>query len=186
MNASELFEMSRRELMQLLRNGHPIEPGALDDTEYRGTSLGLGRFIERLTWKKFKKVFHRDPERGVLRGWNVRLEQNAHEAPCVPKLRRGEPITFGHYQVVSPSGYRVPPGCDRGLLIHYGLGRNGALDPSQRVRDPLVALKAGDAELLLGWSYVDLGFACMPTPSFFALERDGPLSRREPPPRARV
>lgn len=182
--AAELHRMTRAELMDVLRSGHAIEPRALDDTEYKGTSLGLPRWVERLTWKKFKKVFHRDPESGALRGWNVRLEQNELAGPCVPKTKHGEPVTFGHYRVVSPEGHRVVRGCDRGLLIHYGLGGNRALDPVCRVRDPIVAVAAGDPTLLLGWSYVDLGFACLGTPSFFTLELDCPLTRAVKPPRA--
>lgn len=184
MDALDLQRMSRGELMGVLKSGHAIDPAALDDTEFKGTSLGLGRLIERLTWKKFKKVFHRDPERGVLRGWNVRLEQNELSAPSVPRLSGGVPVTFGHYHVILPSGHRIPRGCDRGLLIHYGLGGNAALDPMARVRDPIVAIRAGDARLLLGWSYVDIGFACLPTPSFFTLELEGPLTHHVAPPRA--
>ncbi|RLB64229.1 MAG: hypothetical protein DRI90_05055, partial [Deltaproteobacteria bacterium] len=62
--------------MDLLTSGHSIDPRQLDDVEYRGISLGLPAIVEKLTWKKFKKVFHRDPATGVLRGWNVRMEQN--------------------------------------------------------------------------------------------------------------
>lgn len=180
-SAAEIHALSRRELMQILRAGHPIDERALEDTEYKGTSLGLPGFVERLTWKKFKKVFHRDPESGWLRGWNVRLEQNALEEPCIPKTKNGAAVTFGHYRVVSPEGHRVPAGCDRGLLIHYGLGGNRALDPMRRVRDPIVAVRAGDPTLLLGWSYVDLGLL-LGTPSFFTLELDGPLTERVAPP----
>ncbi|MEZ4219346.1 MAG: hypothetical protein R3B13_00365 [Polyangiaceae bacterium] len=175
-SARDLLHASKRELMELLRSGHDIDPAALHDTEYKGTSLGLPRWVERLTWKKFKKTFHHDPSRNVLRGWNVRLEQNALDEPCVPRLKHGTPVTFGHYQVVSPAQFRIPEGCDHGLLIHYGLGGNGRLDPMTRVRDPLVALEAGDTRLLLGWSYVDIGW-CLGTPSFFTLEYDGPLAR---------
>jgi hypothetical protein len=173
---ADLLHLGKRELAELLRAGHPIDERALDDTEYKGTSLGLPRFIESLTWKKFKKVFHRDPATGFLRGWNVRLEQNGLEQPCVAKIRAERPVTFGHYRVVSPAGHRVPAGCDRGLLIHYGLGPNAAKGPIRRVRDPLVALRAGDASLLLGWSYIDFGFL-IPTPSFFTLEYDAPLTK---------
>ena len=45
-----------------------------------------------------------------------------------------------------------------------------------RVRDPIVAVHAGSVAMLLGWSYVDLGFARMPTPSYFLLERERALT----------
>ena len=33
-----------------------------------------------------------------------------------------------------------------------------------------------DPTLLLGWTYLDLGFTRVPTPSFFTLTFDGPLT----------
>ena len=172
----DFLDLDNRALMQALESGHPIDPAALDDTEYRGVSLGLPSAIERLSWKTFKKVFHRDPETGALRGWNVRIEQTGDiHGAYEPMMKKGERFTFGHYEVVSPEGHRMP--CkSNGLLIHYGLGKNGALDPIRRVRDPLVAVEEGSVELLLGWSYVDLGLTTVGTPSFFALTRDVPLT----------
>jgi hypothetical protein len=168
-----VLSMRRRELAEALGAGHPIDPRALDDAQYRGVSLGLPGWLERLTWKKFRKTFHRDPESGALRGWNVRLVQNGLDAPDEPMTRGDRAMTFGHYEVVDPGG-AVPNGV-RGLLIDYGRGGNGALDPAGRMRDPLVALEPGSVDRLLGWSYLDLGFATIGTPSYFLLVRDGPL-----------
>jgi hypothetical protein len=172
-----ILRMSARELHALLEAGHPIDPAALDDTEYRGISLGLWGWVEKLSWKTFMKTFHRDPETGRLRGWNVRMKQNGLEGPFEPMEDKGVPKTFGHYEVVACDAYRVPKGCEHGLLIHYGLGeKNASVDPVRRVRDPLVALEPGSAELLLGWSYVDTGISLVSTPSYFLLERHGPLT----------
>ena len=185
LKVEELLGMKRKQLMEVLCAGHPIDPSELDDMEYKGISLGLPRWVEKLSWKKFKKTFHRDPDTGELRGWNVRIEQNAMDEPWVP-MKRGDGLkTFGHYQVVDPAGYRMPKLDNRGLLIDYGLGDNGRFDPMKRMRDPLVAVNEGSSELLLGWSYVDLGFMRLGTPSFFSLERDIPLSHRVVPPRRR-
>jgi hypothetical protein len=173
MTRDDLLALSVRELRALLASGHPIPEGALDDREYRGTSLGLPHFVEALTWKTFKKVFHREPSTGRLVGWNMRMKQDGLVG-YEPMRRRGTPVTFGHYEVVDPEG--VPEGCDRGVLIDYGRGRNGRFDPIRRLRDPLVSLHQGSGDLLLGWSYVDLGIGHLPTPSFFCLERDVPLS----------
>jgi hypothetical protein len=181
-SARDLAAMSRRELMDVLRAGHPIDPHDLDDTEYKGVSLGLPAFVERLTWKTFKKVFHRDAGTGHLRGWNVRIEQNNPDA-YTPKLTNGQPITFGHYRVVPLEGYRMPQPCDHGLMLDYGLGGNAPWDFISRVRDPIVAVNPGDSRLLLGWSYLDLGALRFGTPSFFSLERDIPLTHRVDPAR---
>lgn len=165
--ATDLLGMERRQLRALLEDGYPIEPEALDDCEYRGVSLGLPSLVEKLTWKKFKKVFHRDPTNGVLRGWNVRIVQDGSDDRYEPMRRSGKPLCFGHFHVVRDPQW---------LLLDYGAGNNRRLDPIGTLRDPLVALHKGSAELLLGWTYLDVGFAKIPTPSFFSLERDVPLT----------
>jgi len=183
----DVLSLPRRALAELLAGGHAIDPAALDDTEYRGISLGLPRFVERLTWKTFQKVFHRDPITSRLRGWNVRIEQRGLDAASVPFVRRGAPRTFGHYEVVPYDGRRLPRAIRRGipgLLIDYGRGGNGRFDPMRFMVDPLVALNAGSAELLLGWSYVDLGFLRFGTPSYFLLERERPLTHTAAAPRS--
>lgn len=167
MTRAELLAASRDELRARLAGGHPIDPSRLDDTVYRGISLGLPAWIERLTWKQFAKAFHRDPRTGRLRGWNVRVEQDGLDRPWRPRLRGGRPWTFGHFAVTQER--------DR-LLLDYGAGGNRRADPLNLLRDPLVALRAGSVELLLGWSYLALGPARVPTPSYFLLERDGPLA----------
>jgi len=184
MRVADLLDLDRPALTDLLHGGHPIDPSALDDTEYRGVSLGIPGIVESLTWKTFKKVFHRDPHSGQLRGWNVRMKQQGIDGPFEPIMKRGEPLTFGHFVVVEARPGDVPEGCDRGLLIDYGLGGNRRLDPVSRLRDPIVALEEGSAELLLGWSYLQIGRRQVPTPSFFCLTRDIPLSHRAMPPAA--
>src|SRR5262245_17008157 len=114
--------MNHAELRSALRSGHPVDPTALDDWEYRGTSLG------RLAWKTFQKVFHRDPANGTLRGWNVRVEQHGIGAASVPRQRRGRPLTFGHFEVVPLPRQAAPWLCGEGLLLDYGRGGNRRLD----------------------------------------------------------
>jgi hypothetical protein len=178
MKAEDLLTMPRRELHALLEGGHPIDPRALDDTEYEGVSLGLPPLAVKLSWLTFRKTFHRDPKSGALRGWNVRMEQTGLHGPRVAmKDRRGEPRCFGFYEVLDARGYRMPVRCEHALMIDYGrAAQNHALDPIRRGRDPLVALRAGSTEQLLGWTYLDLGPFDVGTPSYFLLEREGPLS----------
>lgn len=171
----DLLEAPRSELRRRLAQGHPIDPDMLQGRAYRGVSLGLPHVVERLTWKTFQKTFFRDEQTGALRGWNVRLRQTGIEGPIEPKRRRGVPVTFGHYRVVDPADHQAPDGCDRGLLIHYGLGDNKRLDPIRWLRDPIVALSAEDSSLLLGYSYLQLGPTRVPTPSYFALLDPGPV-----------
>ena len=178
--AHEFLALSRDALGAMLSAGHAIDPSQLDDTEYRGVSLGLPGPIVALTWLTFRKTFHRDPATGRLRGWNVRMEQTGLDGARTPQRKNGEPICFGHYEVVSARGYHSPIPCDQGLMIDYGLGRNARLDPARRARDPIVALEAGSTERLLGWTYLDLGVRRVGTPSFFLLEREGPLGHVAP------
>ncbi len=57
----------------MLARGHAIDRTALAGGSYRGTSLGLPRWLERATWTTFRKVFA--PLKGDrLFGWNVRVD----------------------------------------------------------------------------------------------------------------
>lgn len=159
--------MTRKELFAALVAGKPIDPGSLDDTEHKGISLGLPRWAETLSWKTFRKTFHRDKATGALRGWNVRMEQQGLDGPRVAMTKRGVPFTFGHYIVRRPeeaSHPRVP----QALLLDYDVPGNGLL---RLMRDPLVQVEDG---VLLGWSYLSLWR--IPTPSYFLLVPEGSLS----------
>lgn len=171
LTARALRDADTRTLREAIVQGHPIDPAALEGWVYRGTSLGLPRIAERFTWKTFQKTFHRDPVSGRLLGWNVRLEQDGIDAPSRPKMRRGAPITEWHYEVVPPTGVPTPPGFDRGLIIDYSRGGNppGFISLS---KDPLVALKPGSADELIGVTYLVVGGRCIETPTYFTLERE--------------
>ena len=186
MTARELLGADRRTLRALLADGHPIDVDSIVGWEYRGVSLGLPAWVDRLAWKTFVKAFHRDRADAPARGWNVRLKQTGLDGAIEPLTRNGRRFTFGHFRVVDPAGYGVPDGADLGrVLLDYGLGGNPVLDPTARIRDPLVALIAGSADLLLGWTYVDVGIARIGTPSFFTLERYAPVTEPVSPPRPR-
>jgi hypothetical protein len=180
----DLLRADDRERRRLLRDGHAIDAARLDDWEYRGISLGLPRFVERLTWSTFQKAFHRDPATGALRGWNVRVEQRGLDAESVAKRRGEEPFTFGHFEVVPLDPARCPRGLHTGLVLDYGRGGNPALDATALVRDPVVAVNEGSVDLLLGWTFLEIGPLRLGTPSFFTLERERPLTHRAAPPRA--
>jgi len=177
--ATDLLDLGRGDLMELLRGGHPIDRTELADRRYRGISLGLPGWVEALTWKKFGKCFAAHDD-GRIRGWNLRIVQDGLEEPWTAmRCSDGTPRTFGHFEVVPAAEHPTHQGITRGLLIHYGRGHNGRFDPVSLLRDPLVALNPEDSTLLLGWSYVDLGLGIrLGTPSFFSLELDGPLQHR--------
>lgn len=171
----ELLPLKPRQLMEHLRAGHPIDPGALDGRAYQGVSLGMPAWIDRLAWKTFQKAFQRDHATGELRGWNVRLQQHGIDAPCEAMMRRGRPLQFGHFRVVATDGLSMPEGTNRGLLIDYGLEDKPMWDFARMLRDPIVALQPDDPSVLLGWSYLQLPRRTLPTPSFFLLRRPEPI-----------
>lgn len=106
-----LLTMPRDELAEVMHRAHPIPTEALDDTQYLGIDLSLPGVVHRLLWKTFRKTFHRDRRTGVLRGWNVRLEQRGVTGPQAPLRRRdGTVISFGHYHLLSAVGKRFPGG----------------------------------------------------------------------------
>jgi hypothetical protein len=179
----DLLGMTRSQLYKVLADGHPIEPNALDDCEYNGISLGLPPWMEKLSWKKFKKVFHRDPTHGGLRGWNVAAVQNGLDEDWIDATRKGQPQTYWHYVVVSPGCHPLPGPYEKGLLIHYGWGGNNLLSTMHVMRDPLLAVNPDSADLLLGYSYVEMGWFRFNTPTFFALVRGKALTHLVPSPR---
>ena len=116
----DLNPMSGRQLGELMAAGHPIDLDQLADREYRGISLGIPGWVEKLAWKTFKKVFHREPETGKLRGWNVRMQQTGLHGECIPIDRKGQPKTFGHYEVVPRDAtHRPTRPCEHAAFIDY-------------------------------------------------------------------
>lgn len=156
-----------REHASMLASGHAIDPDALPGS-YRGTSLGLPRWVERATWTTFRKVFARG-RGGTIGGWNVRVEQ---EPPHHARLKGGKPWIFGHYEVTPLRPGECPIEVREGVLLDYGRGANPTIDPTRIVRDPLVALRPGSVDTLLGYTYVRILGRSIGTPSWFLLERE--------------
>ncbi len=162
-----LLKASRTELMRVFSRAQPVRPDAIADYRYRGISLGLPGWVERLTWKKFAKSFARHAD-GSIRGWNERIVQDGLDAPWRTQLRGGEPWHFGWFGVVPCAG---SDDCE----IDYSVGTHG-LSPLRRLRDPLRSLDE-DSHTLLGYSLVDIGLGKrLSTPSWFALYRDSKLA----------
>jgi hypothetical protein len=161
-------------LRRRIVDGHPVDPGALEGWAFRGINIGPPA-LQRLTWRTFQKTFHRDRRTGRLVGWNVRLHQDGENARSRPLVRDGRPRCVWYYEVIEPRGVRFPRGFDRGLIIDYGRGGNRPWQSMHWVKDPLVALEPGDADHLLGVSYVAAGRLCVETPTYFVLEREHPI-----------
>lgn len=153
MTAAELRRMSRTELQRIMASARSFDPALLAGASYRGVSLGLPAWVDRLAWKKFTKCFGPDGRHG----WNVRIEQDGLDRPWRPMRKAGAPITFGPFAVtVTPDG----------VVLDYSVGTG----PLRALRDPLVALD-DRADLLLGRSLLAVGRRRLGTPSYFTLER---------------
>jgi hypothetical protein len=183
LTVDDLLTMTDAQRMEIVRRAYPIDPSTLDDTQYLGIDLSLPDWVHKLLWTTFRKTFHRDPATGVLRGWNVKLEQTGIHGPKTPKKRRnGTQLSFGHYQLRSAKGLKFPRGWSGENYLDYGVAGNPVLDVAKLGYCPLVAVNEGSSDLLLGWEVFKLGPLFIPLTDFWLLVREGPLERIEPPP----
>jgi hypothetical protein len=175
-NVAQALALDGKELRQLLVASHPVQAEDLVGFVYKGTSLGMPGWVDKVAWKTFAKAFYQEPESKAIRGWNIKLRQGLADQrfECLT-TRRGEPKTFGHFKVVSAAGSRMPLPCHHGLLLDYGPGGNSRFDPTRLIRDPLLAIESGSSDFLMGWSYLEIFGRVLGTPSFFVLERHGPI-----------
>lgn len=172
----DLLPMTNRQLHEVVERAHPLPLEAMENTQYLGVDLSLPKLLNRVLWKTFRKTFHRDPSSGVLRGWNVRMEQNDIDGPQVPlKDGQGRLLTFGHYHVRSAEGRTFPRRWRGPHYLDYGVAGNRFLDPGRFGYTPLVAVNEGSHKLLLGWEVMRVGRVFLPIPDYWALRIDGPL-----------
>lgn len=181
---ADLLEMDAEQLHQVMLQGGPLDPMALAGNQYVGVDLSLPTVASKLLWKTFRKTFHHDPDSGVVRGWNVRMQQLGIEGPELPmRDRQGVPVTFGHYRVSRASGIPFPKGWRGGHFLDYGSAGNKRRDPARLGYTPLVAVNPGSMDLLLGWEVFKVGPKFLPMPLYWALRLSGPLDRVVSPPR---
>ncbi len=172
----DLLAMDSRALHEVMLAGHPIDREALANTQYFGADLSLPGWARKLLWQTFRKTFHLDPETGVLRGWNCKLEQTGFEGPGVPKRdRTGRAITFGHFELKDASGIGFPRGWAGTDFLDYGGAGNPFFDVARLGYTPIVAVNAGASDLLLGWEVFKLGPLFLPMPLYWALRYEGEL-----------
>ncbi len=179
----DLMAMNRHQLHAIIERAYPLDLTALEETQYQGIDLSLPPFMNRILWKTFRKTFHRDPQSGALRGWNVRMEQTGIDGPRVPmKNRDGKPRSFAHYEVRSAVGLRFPRGWKGAHYFDYGVVGNPFAEAPGYT--PVVAVNEGSMDLLLGWEIFKLGPLFLPLPDYWALRLEGPLEEVVPLPGA--
>ncbi len=178
----EVLKLDQAQLREIIFAAAPLHLDALDGQQYQGVDLSLPDFMHKLLWTTFRKTFLRDPVTGIMRGWNVRMEQRGVDGPQAPKLRGGVPWTFAHYEVRPASGLTFPGGWRGEHYLDYS--RVGNSFGENLAMAPLVAVNAGSMDLLLGWEVFRLGPMWIPLPDYWVLRREGPIEYVAPPLRA--
>jgi hypothetical protein len=147
----DLLVRDRRALSAIFDAGAPVQLGNLADRTFRGVTLGNPAWFERLTWKRFRKVFESGPQ--GLTGYNRAVARGPLTAPWDDLRVFGSPVRYGRFIVREVDG---------GALIDYG-----------RAVDPLVAVD-GDPGLILGVTELVGRTRRWRTPTWFALVPEPP------------
>lgn len=161
---SELIALPNTELERLMRQGKRPQREALAGYAFRG--YNPSPLAKLVGVQRFLKVFAIDAQ-GALMGHNrfVRDGRGAIDSPWLPRGR-----AHGFYDVrpiEAGEPYDLYP---EGVLLDYGSGRNAAFDPESVLRDILVQVNPGSAELYLGKAFFELGLGKL-VAGFFMLER---------------
>lgn len=180
----DLLNMNNKQLAEVFVNGHPFDLQALENTQYRGIDLSLPVLINKMLWKEFRKTFYRDPDTGVFRGWNVRMEQVGWDKPGVAMRKKdGSALSFGHYLVCNDDIPNFPETWAVQNYLDYGNAGNSFFDLARFTLAPLVAVNPGSSELLLGREVLKIGNRLIPFPDFWALRLEGELEETAKPPK---
>ncbi|MDQ4078148.1 MAG: hypothetical protein M3220_18115 [Chloroflexota bacterium] len=159
--------LDRRALEVLMVQGERPELDALPGWEYRGMNIGIPARLLRI--QKFIKGFLRLPS-GEVCGYNVRVRQNGPTAPWVTIPIDEAPRRFGFYRVTPVTPAERDNAYLHALLLDYGQGGNGRLNPLSTLRDYLVRVAPGSDDLLLGKAFMAVWQLRVPV-GYFLLER---------------
>ena len=173
---SEMLNMNKQQVAEVFRNGHPVNTAELNSVQYLGVDLGMPEWFHRLAWKTFRKTFYKDPKTGVIRGWNVKLEQTGYDFPTTAKKNnKGEELSFGHYHLLPANGKKFPHGWQGTHYLDYGVAGNSSFDMARLGYCPIVAVNEGSTDLLLGWEVFKIGNLFIPLNDYWVLRKEGEL-----------
>ena len=170
----DLLRMPNRERLDVMKQGTAVDADAVRNTQYLGIDLSMPKLFNLVAWKTFRKTFV-DDGHGGIRGWNVRMRQTGWSGPGQPIVKRGKPVTFGHYLLAKGDGVRFPKRLNFPTYLDYWNAGNSALDVAKFTRSPLVTVNAGAHDLLLGWEVFKVGGVQLGIPDFWALQLEGPV-----------
>lgn len=166
--------LDRRALETLMVQGERPDLDALPGWEYWGMNIGISARLLRI--QKFIKGFFRLPG-GQVCGYNVRARQNGPAAPWMAMPVDGVPRRFGFYRVTPVAPTARDNAYLHALLLDYGQGGNGRLNPLSTLRDYLVRVAPGSDDLLLGKAFMAVGRPRVSV-GYFLLERYRPSDNR--------
>ena len=166
--------LDRRTLERLMVDGESPAVDSLPGWEYRGMNLGIPARLLRI--QKFIKGFGRLAS-GEVYGYNVRVRQNGPAAPWVALPVDAPPRRFGFYHVTPVAAAARDHAYRHALLLDYGGGGNGRLNPLATLRDYLVRVVSGSDDVLLGKAFMAMGQRRVPI-GYFLLERYRPNGAR--------
>ena len=162
--------LDRRALETVMLQGERPGLDALPGWEYRGMNIGIPARL--LSIQKFIKGFRRLPG-GEVAGYNVRVRQNGPAGPWVALPSDDAPRRFGFFCVTPVAPTARDNTYLHALLLDYGRGGNGRLNPLATLRDYLVRVAPRSDDVLLGKAFMAVGRLRVPV-GYFVLERYRP------------
>lgn len=181
----ELCTSEQDVLEQIMKEG--LTPKLEDLAGYEFKGFNTLDLTSILGFRKFKKGFYwaegTGPEAKILKGYNVKIVQNAMIDEWIDIMKHGRPACHGFYRVFPPAETRAYNDYPNAVLIDYSAGDNPLLDPSKFLRDYLVQVSPTNRDLFLGKAYVALGpvkiaasykLQALISVSFFVLQRHNP------------
>lgn len=168
--ALALAEKTNSALETLLNAGTAPEGERLSGWRFLGLNKGFGAGL--IGRRKFIKqmFFTGTGQVKILAGNNIVVRQNGVRNPYVISLANGIPRTEGAYIIEAAAAHPRWHHYPNAALLDYGRGGNPWYDPAHLLRDYLVQPFAGDADLLLGKAYFQLGPLNIFS-NFFVLQR---------------
>lgn len=177
-----LCTASNDDLEQVVRMGSKPDLSQLVGWEFKG--FNTPDFTSLLGIRKFKKGFYQedpsaDPTRQI-NGYNVQVLQNPMGDDWFDKIKDGQSIKHGWYDVYPVKLTEIDCKYPHAALINYNTPRNLPVDPTRKLRDYLVQVYPDNKDLLLGKAYVALFDPIRLFVSFFVLERSNPSALGAP------
>ena len=169
----DLTAMNGKQLIWLLRHGHPLDLDAMAGHQYLGTDLSMPAIGHKVLWETFRKTFVRDDVHGDVRGWNVALEQRGIHGEQIAKRRKdGSLVSYAHYRVRTGDGAkRWPRRLVPQAYFDYTIAGNNFIEGAACT--PVVSVNDDGAELILGWEVFNVAGRLIGPPLFWAIRRDG-------------